>query len=247
MRLYLIRHCESENNALWKRTGSSEGRSDDPLLTEKGEHQARVLAEYLASAARPSAEPFAGGPLRGGLTLTHLYSSLMRRAIQTGLPIARALDLPLVAWTELHERGGIYLTDPQTGKEQGLPGPGRSFFEGTYPDLVLPEALDEGGWWKRPYEDRQMALARAAGVLEQLLARHGESDDHVGFITHGGFTQSILQALFGFCENGSNIAGGRFVWIKINNGAITRIDLTGDLLRLAYQNYIDYMPGDLLT
>ena len=247
MRLYLIRHCESENNALWARTGSSDGRSEDPELTEKGKEQAEVLATYLAASRDESLLPFMGGPMRDGLVVNYLYTSLMQRAIQTGTAIAEALDLPLVAWPEIHERGGIYLTNTETDEEEGLPGPNRTFFVETYPHLNLPESLNEGGWWNRPYEHRDKALTRAAVVWETLMARHGDTDDHVLLVTHGGFTQSLLQTIFDIAPEGSRFAGERFVWFKSNNGSITRIDVTADLLRLTYLNFIDYMPGDLIT
>lgn len=247
MRLYLIRHCESENNALYRRTGSGEGRSEDPLLTPRGLTQADSLANYLALARRPSDDPFEGGPMRGGLEITHLYCSLMLRAIQTGSAVAQAIDLPLVAWPDVHERGGIYLKDPETGENNGLPGPGRHFFEINYPYLQLPDDLDDAGWWNRPYEEREDAVGRASTVLKTLMERHGGTDDHVAIVTHGGFTQSLLQVLFDIAPEGTRLAGDRFVWFKSNNGSITRIDITDDLLRLTYLNFIDYMPGELLT
>jgi 2,3-bisphosphoglycerate-dependent phosphoglycerate mutase len=247
MRLYLIRHCESENNALWARTGTSDGRSEDPGLTAKGKKQADSLAAYLAASREKSLQPFEGGPMRDGLVVNHLYTSLMQRAIQTGTVIAQVLDLPLIAWPEIHERGGIYLTNTETEEDEGLPGPNRAFFEDNYPHLILPDSLKEEGWWSRPYEHREEALTRAALVLEALMARHGGTDDHIVFITHGGFTQSLLQTFFDIAPGGSRFAGERFVWFKSNNGSITRIDITEEVLRLSYSNFIDYMPGDLIT
>ncbi|MFN2134928.1 MAG: histidine phosphatase family protein [Candidatus Promineifilaceae bacterium] len=247
MRLYLIRHCESENNALWARTGSSDGRSADPLLTEKGEAQAARLAAYLAANQQASPHPHRGGPLRDGFRISHLYTSLMQRSVRTGLAVSRALDLPLVAWIDIHERGGLYLDDEESGELHGQEGPGRAFFAKTYPELLLPEALSEEGWWRRPYEERDMALGRAAQVVDRLLAQHGEGDDNVALITHGGFIQSLLQTLFGIFPAGSPIAAARDVWFKASNGSITCLDITPDLLRLTYLNYIDYMPAELLT
>lgn len=247
MRLYLIRHCQSENNALWYRTGSGDGRFADPLLTEKGVKQADILAAYLRDAKEPSDAPFTGGPVRKGLSITHLYCSLMMRAVQTATPIARALDLPLVAWPEIHERGGIYQTNSETGMGEGLPGPGRTFFEETYAHLALPDSLDDSGWWNRPYEEHDEALERAANLMQALMERHGGTDDHVAFVTHGGFTQSILQTVFGIDPHGSQFSAHRHIWLKSNNGSITRIEIGDELLRLTYLNFIDYMPGDLLT
>jgi 2,3-bisphosphoglycerate-dependent phosphoglycerate mutase len=247
MRLYLIRHCESENNAIWRLTGSSDGRFADPSLTELGQAQAQVLAQFLAANQEPSKEPHKGGPLRDGMQITHLYSSLMLRAVQTGAAVAAALRLPLVAWPEIHERGGLYLDDPQTGEARGEEGPGRGFFETSFAELILPETLGEEGWWGRSYEDRDMALVRAKEVLAVLTERHGSTDDKVALVTHGGFTQSLLQTILGVSPYGSEFAGERAVWLKANNGSISCVDIHDNLLRLSYLNYIDFMPGDLLT
>ncbi len=40
MQLYIIRHGQSFNNALWDRTGGGNGRLPDPHLTEIGQQQA---------------------------------------------------------------------------------------------------------------------------------------------------------------------------------------------------------------
>ncbi|NJK45922.1 MAG: histidine phosphatase family protein [Pleurocapsa sp. SU_196_0] len=47
MRLYFIRHAQSSNNALWDSTGSENGRSDDPELSDVGVMQARALGDFL--------------------------------------------------------------------------------------------------------------------------------------------------------------------------------------------------------
>ena len=43
MELYMVRHAQSINNALWDRHQSSEGRLPDPGLTELGNEQAARL------------------------------------------------------------------------------------------------------------------------------------------------------------------------------------------------------------
>ena len=247
MLLYLIRHCQSQNNAIWAATGSSDGRFADPLLTGIGHQQAATLGSYLAANRRPDPRPHRGGPLGDGFGITHLYCSLMQRAIQTGSYVAEALELPLHAWPEIHERGGLYLHNPETDELDSVAGPGRAFFAAEYPQLRLALEVSEKGWWSRPYEDSDDALGRAEVVLHELLQRHGGTNDHVAFVTHGGFTQSLLYTLFGFLPEGGRLAEERDVWLKMNNGSITRIDITDDLLRLNYLNYIDYMPGELLT
>ena len=58
MQFYFIRHAQSSNNALYDSTGSWDGRSADPELTEMGWQQARALADYLQ---RSPADPQAAG------------------------------------------------------------------------------------------------------------------------------------------------------------------------------------------
>ena len=84
MELYLIRHGQSTNNARWE---TLDGRStvpvSDPTLTEKGVRQAELLAEFLAF-PKENEEDFWRDPQnRHGFGLTHVYCSLMKRAIHT--------------------------------------------------------------------------------------------------------------------------------------------------------------------
>jgi 2,3-bisphosphoglycerate-dependent phosphoglycerate mutase len=128
MQLYFIRHGQSENNALWRRTGSRQGRSEDPELTEVGRQQSEFVAQFLGRADSVAAVNGRDTQNITGFGITQLYSSLMVRAVATGTIIAKALDLPLVAWEDLHERGGIYLDDEQTGERIGQAGPNRAYF-----------------------------------------------------------------------------------------------------------------------
>ena len=201
MELYLIRHCQSENNALWEREGSGNGRNEDPVLTDLGHLQGQQLAKFLAQPYQPEPNSKqAAVNNQYGYCFTHLYCSLMRRSIQTATYIAEALDMPLVALENIHERGGIYLRNPETKINEGLAGFNRAYFEAEYPHLILPDSLGEAGWWERPYEDRDMAWQRAQIFLEALLAQHGNSDDKVAMVIHGGFYQSILHVLSQICE-----------------------------------------------
>ena len=105
MRLYIIRHGQSTNNRLFLETGSEQGRVFDPELSELGERQTDCLSEYLFFHSAPQG-------LNEKINITHLYTSPMLRAVATGLPVARALGLPLAAWKDLHEGGGLFLGDP---------------------------------------------------------------------------------------------------------------------------------------
>jgi 2,3-bisphosphoglycerate-dependent phosphoglycerate mutase len=260
MQFYFIRHGQSENNVLWARTGASVGRSQDPELSPAGQQQAEILAEFLRR-SDPSATASSRDEQNvAGLAITHLYTSLMVRSVATGTAVARALGLPLVAWEEWHESGGIYLRDDQTEEHIGQPGNNRAYFEAHYPDLVLPDSLDESGWWNRPYEEPEQRPIRAQRALRDLIRRHGQTEDRVTIISHGGFYNHFLAALL-------NLPRRDGYWFALNNAAITRLDFRpieppppdplldepGEsqpiewAISLIYHNRLDFMPRDLIT
>lgn len=242
MQLYFVRHGQSENNHLYAQTGSAEGRSEDPGLTPLGRRQAEHLARFLSQPGRPEVvlDPDYDVQNVGGVGLTHLYCSLMVRAVATGSILARALGLPLVAWEDVHEVGGIHHLDPQTDEYTGLPGKNRAYFERHHPDLVLPDSLGGEGWWNRPSEEREQWPARARRVLDELLARHGGSDDRVAIVSHGGFHGYLLRAIL-------DLPPRRDLWFSLNNAAITRVDFGDDRRWIAYMNRLDFMPRELVT
>jgi 2,3-bisphosphoglycerate-dependent phosphoglycerate mutase len=235
MQFYFIRHAQSSNNFLYDTTGSSVGRSEDPELTEVGYHQAELLARFLAR----------GNPVptdrlnRSGFGITHLYTSLMVRAVATATIIARELALAPVGWEELHEGGGIYLEDPETGEKVGQPGKTRAYFATHYPELVLPATFNDDGWWNRPFEEYEQVFPRAERFLNDLLTRHGNTEDRVAVVSHGGFYNVLMQTIFKI--------GRANVWFHLNNAAITRIDFLGEEIVLVYANRTDFLPNDLIT
>ena len=79
---YFLRHGETELNARGLIAGSLETG-----LTESGRAQALQAAAILATAP-----------------ITHVYSSPMRRALDTAEPIAQKLQLPVIIVPELAER-----------------------------------------------------------------------------------------------------------------------------------------------
>ncbi len=240
MQFYFIRHGQSGNNLLWDRTGSSSGRSQDPELTEIGQRQADYLARYLKHTnLETRTQPADDLQNVCGFGITHLYTSLMVRAVATGTVVARELGLPLVAWEDLHETGGIYLGSEDT-ERLGQAGKNRAWFEAHYPDLILPPSLSEAGWWyNRPYEERDLRVARAERVWRDLLARHDHTADRVAVISHGGFYNYLLNALLRMSHE--------ICWFAMNNAALTRIDFTADGVTLVYLNRTDFIPRELIT
>ena len=174
----------------------------------------------------------------------------MVRAVRTAYPIANALGLPLYAWSEIHETGGIFSRAPD--KERvGLPGKPRSFFESTFPRLVLPDWLDESGWWQnRPFENEEMRETRAKQVWEDLLKKHGDMDGqpehHVAMISHGGFFMHLLATALNI-EIHRNEAFEHQYWFLMNNCGITRLDVSNDHVQVTYINRTDFLPDHLIT
>jgi broad specificity phosphatase PhoE len=164
----------------------------------------------------------------------------MVRAVATGTHIAEALNLPLVAWKDLHETGGIFLEDPDTKERVGLAGKPRSYFAERYPALIVPADLSAEGWWNRPFEEREERPARAQRVVGELMARHGGTGDRVAFVSHGGFHNYLLRAILGLAPQAEQ-------WFTMNNTAITRIDFEENATRIVYTNRSDFLPDQLIT
>ena len=246
MELYFIRHGQSQNNANWHNPDYTE--SPDPELTEIGYEQARCLADFLKKKQALIDKPGWNDQNRVGFGFTHLYTSLMKRAVNTALPTARALELPFAAWAEIHEEGGIFSREDGSNLV-GLPGNPRSYFELNYPELKLPEHLDETGWWNRPFEAEDQRQLRAEKFLTELLARHGDRDgqpeQRVVLFSHGGFFMRLMCAMLNLPWR--QAAHEHKSWFLLNNGSISRFNFRKNELVICYINRTDHLPDTLIT
>jgi 2,3-bisphosphoglycerate-dependent phosphoglycerate mutase len=239
MFLFFIRHGQSANNALYDETFSDIDRVSDPELTPTGLLQAARVAETLRT-GEPLTNARATGHL--GFGVTHLYSSLMVRAVHTGQFISKTLGLPLNGWTDIHEGGGIFLEDPASRERIGLPGNSRALLTARFPELVWPADAQPEGWWNRPFEPNAVRSARARRVLAQLLAHHGGTDDRVALVAHGGFFYRFMCAALGMPTDPENIN------FHVYNTAITCLEFTPNgVTSLRYLNRVDHLPGELIT
>ena len=246
MELYFIRHGQSINNANWNNADYQE--SPDPVLTEIGREQAQILADFLKKHQTITNDREWNVQNRYGFGLTHIYTSLMERAAFTAAPIAQALDIPLIAWKEIHEEGGIY-SRADKSKVQGLPGRPRSFFMQNFRTLTLPDDLDETGWWNRPFEADEERQPRADQVLGELLTRHrdqaGQPVHRVAFVSHGGFFMRLVCAMLKLPWR--QAALGLRYWFILNNCSISRFDIFKNEINIAYLNRTDHLPDHLIT
>ena len=249
MQLYLIRHGQSTNNALSEtQDGVFPPRVSDPVLTAKGVRQAELCADFLAS-SKPGEEDFWRDPQnRLGFRLTHIYSSLMQRAIQTASIIADRLNLPLVGLAEVHEVGGIYLESVvndvvEISHEHGV---NEAFLSTHYPHLTLAKPIDGKGWWPGGKEDHSLPLKRAQGVLNWIKERHLGSDDRVAIVTHGGFYHYLFRAMLQISpEDPDNRKLGYS--LIYNNCAISRFDFVDNRILMVYHNRADFLPDELVS
>jgi len=233
MQLYIIRHGESANNALGTEDFNYDEymatRSPDPVLTQIGERQAKLVGAHLAET---------------GYGITELHCSAMIRAMQTALPIGQALGLQPQVWIDIHEHGGMFLGNPRNGEGiRSYPGISRGEAIERFPGYGLPDGLSDAGWWHQDYEDMDACTARAERVVDVLEERAAQDDDSViALVTHGTFIDQLLKALMKQRENGR-----RTFYFK-NNTAITHVDFLKDgPLVLRYTNRIPHLPDELIT
>lgn len=249
MQLFFIRHAQSQNNLLYEQNGNDVGRHSDPEITETGWQQARILANFIKHSGTELTTGLTDLHNRQGFNFTHIYCSLMVRSIQTGSVLAEALDIPLVALSDLHEGGGIFIRDEKSGELIPLPGNNESYFKKNFPHLILPDDMNKDGWWNRPFEDYQSRCERAARLLSFILKQHAGSEDRVALISHGGFYNYFLREILG-CPLKGNASENDHqpgAWLLMNNTAITRVDWTTEETRLVYHNRVDFLPAELIT
>ena len=237
MELYIIRHAQSYNNALTDWTE----RVSDPPLTELGERQADVLAAHLASTPAEAEQAWFAClhyVNRTGFRFTRLFTSAMRRSLQTAAPIGQAIGLEPEVWVDIHEIGGVFLDDHEG---RGLPGLKRAEMAAQFPTIRLSPEVTEEGWWNRQRETEEEWLERAARVAEMLRERYAATDERIGLVTHGGFAAMLIYALFGHAKPGKVILSHR-------NTGITRLDFDRSGMNLMqYYNRVEHLPSALLS
>ena len=230
MRLYIVRHAQSANNAL----EDQRDRVAEPHLTEVGRQQAELLAEALA-----------GGALRdpklkdAGRGFDRLFTSPMRRALETTEPVARVLGIQPEVWVEIHECGGVWQDHGEEVGIVGYTGLTHSEMAAAFSGYVIPPDVTPAGWWHhRGQEQPHECCARMARVAARLRS-WAATDERILMVTHGDFTNNLIQAL---------LEASAPVWIHMYNTGISVVDFRPDgSLGLRYTNRIDHLPPELIT
>lgn len=249
MRLYIIRHGESANNALASVRDYDEymtTRSPDPPLTDVGRIQADRIAAHLAADCHPeNGEAPLGDGRQGGYNIQYLFCSAMLRALETAFPIGRALGLEPEVWLDIHEHGGIFFGNPRNDSGvASYPGLSRQAIVEQFPGFKVPLEISETGWWSGGYEEIECCEARALHVAQTLRSWAADryNTANIALVSHGTFVDRLLKALFG------QDLDTRQVFFQHYNTAVTRVDFRPDgPLVLRYLNRTQHLPPELTT
>ncbi|MBI9044321.1 MAG: histidine phosphatase family protein [Anaerolineaceae bacterium] len=252
MQIYFIRHAQSTNNILLHLEQSKVKRVEDPEISELGKWQVEVLIDFLVNkntGEKDSVSEYTEFDYHD-FKIEKVYCSLMERAVQTGLGVSQALGVPLIAWEDLHENGGIVLKDNEEDGYYGMPGKNRSFFEENYPVLKLPSSLGQEGWWgSRPLESRDEMSERAKRVIQELFIMFSENENQkIAIITHGAFYNVLIKELL-------KATVLYQPWLSLCNTGVTRIDVRinpkwndgNPTTSVLYANRVDHLPTELIT
>jgi probable phosphoglycerate mutase len=183
--VFVVTHAQAEHHIQ-----GVVGGWHDSELTELGRRQADAIAARLA-------ELVAGAPAR-------LYSSDLKRAVQTAEPIAARLGVAARQLPGLRE------------KNFGVAGgrPNVWLDEHWVPASPDGERLDHDEGIEGA-ETRRQLLARVYRAMDEILARPGE---HAIIVTHGFALTFVIAAWFGL-----PVEAAGWIGFRPNAGGITHL------------------------
>ena len=251
MRLHLIRHAQSVNNA-FELNPNAEHVPDAPL-TPLGHQQAAHLASFIRrdfeSSERQNELRY--DPRLAVYSFDELYTSPMHRTLQTTNALTQMLNLPAIVHTDIYERGGVYHEHKQDGQlvSRGLPGLNPDQMREVCANLTVTDGVTSIGWWlsempETPahYEERVFHVAKQI----RDWATGDKRDGSIAFVTHGGFANALMQALLYGVLVPRTLMGR--VLIAMYNTSTSRIDFDGDgtpILR--YMSRTDHLIPEMVT
>lgn len=209
LRLYLIRHGQSTNNA----EPNFAKHAFEPPLTDAGVKQSEALANHLKHGSD-------GGALSHGYGIHRIYVSPQLRALQTTEPIAKQLNCRPEIWVPTHERGGVVILHHKgIQHHQGLT---RTEITTQFPTFKIPYQITDKGWWhgKDKLESNDEVKVRARIVANGLFIKARSSHDSgIAVVSHNTFLNFLMQLLVK--DNDT-----RFLH---HNGGLSRIDIDSDM------------------
>lgn len=165
MKLYFIRHGET----VWNTQAKLQGKSDIPL-NEKGVALARVTGEALADV------PFAA-----------IYSSPLKRALQTAQLVAGDRDVPIATDRRLEEIGfGIWEGLSCHKDHYEIPS---DSFQDFFLDPFGYQPPAQG-------ETVRHVCGRTADFLEELIRKMGKEESNVLISCHGCTLRALMNYFY---------------------------------------------------
>lgn len=185
----LIRHGQSRGNA----EGRFGGHTDTPL-SARGRRQAEATAKALAS------EKF-----------NAIYSSDLKRAVETATPLARLTGAPLETSDAFRERS-VGVMEGLTFEEAAAHHPEQyaALLHRDFEHVLL------GG------ESYRQTLDRASKKLDEVIGKH--KGGRIALFTHTGAICILILHLMGALDSPEL----KPVWIATGNCGISRFDLRDD-------------------
>ncbi len=161
--IFLVRHAETD----WNVQKRIQGSSNVPL-NKKGIKQARTLARKFKE-----------------ITLTHIYSSPLKRALQTALPLAKSHKLKVHLESSFRERS--------MGMLEGL---ANADLLKKYPHFPQEWARDKIDWSGGRNETIRQMLKRVMASFRKILKNH-KPGDRILIVSHGGPLRGLIHLLHG--------------------------------------------------
>lgn len=218
MRLVLVRHAQSANNAL-----PDHQRVHDPGLTAAGLEQAEQLGEWMAT------QP-----------ITALWCSPFKRSLDTTEAIRRRSNLKPFVHIDLHELGGCYSGYQAVGRK-GEAGMGNVELSELYPQYAIDPKISNEGWWlKKPFETQDQCDERTSRVIHWFKSQLQKSSDLAVAVIHADFKRLLLKHML--CPRLDVEHLG-----PIFNASATALRWDGSQWKLDYFNSISHLPYHLQT
>ena len=219
MNIFIIRHAQSQNNAL-----PTSERVQDAPLTELGLLQARHLAQWAQQA-----------------DLQSLLTSPFRRTLQTSGMIHAATGLEWTTWTQLHEKGGC-VSGVDESSFQGEAGMTAAEIQEEFPGCLVTPDIDTNGWWKsKPRETDGQLMERVIAVKERLVTEFGAGDRNIACVTHADFSEILIAALLG------EVVDSQVAQRSLLNASVTTFTIQGTSVQLDGYSNVDHLPSELVS
>lgn len=200
--LVFVRHGETEANAV----GIWQGWSDT-ALNATGRAQAEAVGRHLAA---------------NGGRIEALYTSPLRRALQTAVVIGEHLNLKPQTMDGLKEM--------HFGRLEGM---SLKQVEADYPDVYSRWQNKGDATFQWPEGERRDAFfERAAGACRWICRRH--EGDTVAIVAHGGTIRACLGHLLPDTL-------GRWWTYQLDNAGVTRVQVEGCEAELLALNHTGHL------